>query len=89
MKAFITVSGKDTIGVIARVSSQCADLGINVEDVTQRILQGTFAMIMLVNLDNCSVSMDEMHQKFAALGQEMGMQINVTRQEVFDAMHKI
>ncbi len=89
MKAFITVSGKDTIGVIARVSNQCAALGINVEDVTQRLLKGMFAMIMLVDLDHCTVSIDEMHQKFADLGQEMGMQIVVTRQEVFDAMHNI
>lgn len=89
MKAFITVTGKDTVGVITRVSGLCADLGVNVEDVTQSILQGMFAMIMLVNLDNCTVSCEELRQRFLALAQEMGMQITVTRQEVFDAMHKI
>ncbi len=89
MKAFITVTGKDTVGVITRVSGLCAELGVNVEDVTQSILQGMFAMIMLVNLDGCTVSCDALRQRFLALGQEMDMQITVTRQEVFDAMHKI
>ena len=89
MKAFITVMGRDTVGVIAQVAGLCASLHINVEDVTQSILQGMFAMIMLVDLSGCSVSHEEMHRQFNALGQKMGMQITVTRQEVFDAMHTI
>ena len=48
MKAFITVIGHDTVGVVARVSGLCCELNINIEDVTQSILQGMFAMIMLV-----------------------------------------
>lgn len=89
MKAFVTVIGKDTVGVIAKVSGLCAQLGINVEDVTQSILQGMFAMIMLVDLSACTVTSAEMHTAFNQLAGEMGMQINVTRQEVFDAMHTI
>ena len=89
MKAFITVTGKDTVGVIARVSSLCAELNINVEDVSQSILQGMFAMIMLVDLDKCSADGETLRGRFQQLGEDMGMQITVTRQEVFDAMHKI
>jgi ACT domain-containing protein len=89
MKAFITVVGHDTVGVIAKVAGLCAELNINVEDVTQSILQGMFAMIMLVDISNCKVSHDEMHSRFSALSKDMKMQINVTRQEVFDAMHTI
>ncbi len=89
MKAFITVIGKDTVGVIARVSGLCAQLGINVEDVTQSILQGMFAMIMLVDLSACTVSGAELRTAFDRLSAEMEMQITLTRQEVFDAMHTI
>ena len=89
MKAVITVIGRDTVGVIARVSAVCAELNINIEDVTQSILQGMFAMIMLVDLSNCNVDHDQLHKRTDALAAEMGMQINVTRQEVFDAMHTI
>ena len=89
MKAFITVIGHDTVGVVARVAGLCTELNINIEDVTQSILQGMFAMIMLVDISKCSISHEEMHHRFDALAKEMGMQINVTRQEVFDAMHTI
>ena len=77
MKAFITVIGHDTVGVVAKVAALCCELNINIEDVTQSVLQGMFAMIMLV------------HTRTDALAKEMGMQINLTRQEVFDAMHTI
>lgn len=89
MKAFITVIGRDTVGVVAKVSGLCCELGINIEDVSQSILQGMFAMIMLVDLSDCTVSHEELHRRADALAAEMGMQINLTRQEVFDAMHTI
>ena len=89
MKAFITVMGHDTVGVVAKVSGLCSELNINIEDVTQSILQGMFAMIMLVALSPCNVGHEELHRRTDALAAEMKMQINVTRQEVFDAMHTI
>ena len=89
MKAVITVVGRDTVGVVAKVSGVCSELNINIEDVTQSIMQEMFCMIMLVNLEKCNVSHDEMRARFAAAGEEMGMQVNITRQEVFDAMHRI
>ena len=78
MKAVITVIGHDTVGVVARVSAVCAELNINIEDITQSILQDMFCMIMLVDISAC-----------ASEPAEMGMQVTVTRQEVFDAMHKV
>ena len=54
----------------------CSELNINIEDVTQSILQGMFAMIMLVDISKCSVSHEELHQRMDALAKEMGMQIN-------------
>lgn len=89
MRAFITVIGRDTVGVIAKISTACSELNINIQDVTQSILQEMFCMIMLVDISNCNVSHDEMRSRFAKVGEELGMQVNVTRQEVFDAMHKI
>ena len=61
MKAFITVIGHDTVGVVAKVAGLCTELNINIEDVTQSILQGMFAMIMLVDISNCNVSHEELH----------------------------
>ena len=89
MKAVITVIGKDTVGVVARISAVCSKLNINIEDMTQSIMQEMFCMIMLVDLSKCTVSHEELRSRFAQAGAELGMQVNVTRQEVFDAMHKI
>lgn len=89
MKAVITVIGRDTVGVIARVSGVCSEMNINIEDVTQSIMQQMFCMIMLVDLSHCSVPQEEMRRRLAEVGREMRMQVNVTRQEVFDAMHHI
>jgi ACT domain-containing protein len=78
-----------TVGVIAKVSAVCAELNINIEDVSQSILQQMFCMIMLVDLSACSAGQDAVHNRFAALGKEMNMQVTLTREEVFDAMHTI
>ena len=82
MKAVITVIGRDTVGVVAKVSAVCAELNINIEDVSQSIMQDMFCMIMLVDLSKANA-------EAAEVGKEMKMQVTVTRQEVFDAMHTI
>ena len=89
MKAVITVIGRDTVGVVAKVSAVCAELNINIEDVSQSIMQDMFCMIMLVDLTRCTAGQAEVRARFEQLGQKMGMQVTLTRQEVFDAMHKI
>lgn len=89
MKAVITVIGHDTVGVVAKVGAACAELNINIEDVTQSIMQEMFCMIMLVDLSKANAPQDVVRARFDALGKEMKMQVTLTRQEVFDAMHKI
>ena len=89
MKAFITVMGHDTVGVVAKVSTLCSELNINIEDVSQSIMQEMFCMIMLVDLSKSTAEAAAVRDRFAELGKEMKMQVTVTRQEVFDAMHTI
>ena len=89
MRAVITVIGKDTIGILHKVSGICANHNANVIEVTQSVMQEMFCMIMLVDLSAASTDHAAIRARFAALGEEMGMQVTLTRQEVFDAMHKI
>ena len=89
MKAFITVIGHDTVGVVARVSGLCSELNINIEDVTQSILQGMFAMIMLVDVSSCSMDFTAFAEKMKQKGDELGVDVRCTRQEIYDAMHRI
>jgi ACT domain-containing protein len=89
MKAFITVIGKDRVGIIAAVSSVLAELNINIEDISQTILQGTFTMIMAVDLAGASVSFEDAVAALKRKGQELGVEIIMRHEAIFQAMHRI
>ncbi|MBQ0097507.1 MAG: ACT domain-containing protein [Oscillospiraceae bacterium] len=89
MKAIITVLGKDTVGILAKVSSACAEENVNIIEVTQSVLQDMFAMIMLSEFDSEKVSFDEFQKKLDILGDENGLKIHVMHEDIFNSMHKI
>ena len=73
MKAVITVIGKDMVGILAKVSTVCAEKGINVIEVTQSILQDMFAMIMIVDISAATVPISELSDEFDTLGEKLGL----------------
>ncbi len=89
MKAVITVLGKDTVGILAKVSAACADEGVNIIEVTQSVMQDLFAMIMLADIKDSKVPLDELTQKLEKVGDEMGMKVHVMHEDIFNSMHKI
>ncbi|MDO5601804.1 MAG: ACT domain-containing protein [Oscillospiraceae bacterium] len=89
MNAVITVIGADKVGILAKVSGVCAEYNVNIEEVTQNILGEVFAMIMIVDVANSTVPFTALSEKLAAAGREIGTDIRITRQELFDAMHRI
>ena len=89
MRAVITVIGKDMVGILARVSAQCAGHGINVLEVTQSILQDMFAMIMIVDISAATVPISELSDEFDMLGEKLGLKIHVMHEDVFNSMHRI
>lgn len=89
MKAVITVIGKDQIGILAKISSLCAENQMNVEEVSQSIVQGMFAMTMVVDLSRCAHDITEIAADFAKEGEQMALDVRVTRSELYDAMHRI
>ncbi len=89
MNAVLTVVGKDMVGILAKVSVICADNHVNIEEVSQSILRNTFAMIMMVNVEKSKVEFTKLTKLLEDAGKEMGVDIHVTRQELFDAMHRI
>ena len=89
MKAVITVLGKDSVGILSKVSTACADVGANIIEVTQSVLQDLFAMIMLAEIDRASVSFDELADKLDKLGEENNLKIHVMHEDIFNSMHKI
>ena len=89
MKAIITVIGKDQVGIMYGVSGVLQELGVNIEDVTQTIMQEYFTMLMLVKIDESKASMKQVSEALDALGKEKGLSIRVQKEEIFDTMHKI
>ena len=89
MHAVITVIGKDMVGILARVSTICAEHNVNVVEVTQSILQELFAMIMMVDTSKSGLSFTEMAEEMEKLGKEIGMDIRMQSESIFNAMHKI
>ena len=89
MKAIVTVIGKDRVGITAAVCALLAQHNINILDISQTVLQDYFTMVMLADLENCSLSFAELTEKLSALGAEMDIAIRIQREDIFNAMHKI
>ena len=89
MKAVITVTGKDTMGIIAKVAAGCAEYGANIIDISQSVLRDYFAMIMLVDIDHLNVAFTDFVDHMNNLGRESGLIIQTMHEEIFQAMHTI
>ena len=89
MKAVISVTGCDAIGIIAKVSGKLFELNINIEDISQTIMQNYFTMIMMVDTSKATADFATILQAMNQLGQEIGMDIKMQNQSIFDAMHRV
>lgn len=89
MKAIITVIGKDKSGIIAKVSTKLADNDINIEDISQTIMQGFFTMVMLVDFSSSKLDFNTFVDEIKTLGKDIGVDIYVQHEDIFNSMHKI
>ena len=89
MNAIITVVGKDRVGIIAAICVKLAEFNINVLDISQTILHGSFTMVMAVDIAKANAAFNKVAEGLKELGQDMGLSIHIQREEIFDAMHTI
>lgn len=89
MKAVITVTGKDTVGIIASVSAVCAESGANIVDITQSVLGEYFAMIMLVEIEGLKTTFAAFADMLAELGKDRGLDIHTMHEDIFNTMHHV
>ena len=89
MNAVVSVIGKDRVGILARVSTECVNANANVLEVTQTLLRDTFAMTMLVDIDHISMELSEFVTHMEQVGKEMGLVIHVMHEDIFNSMHRI
>lgn len=89
MRGIITVLGKDKVGIIARVCVFLSEDGINILDISQTIVQGFFNMMMIVDMTGATRPFDDVYQGLEDLGREIGVEIKLQREDIFDSMHRI
>ncbi|MBP3665777.1 MAG: ACT domain-containing protein [Clostridia bacterium] len=89
MKAVITVTGKDSVGIIAKVATSCAEYGANIVDISQSVLSDYFAMIMLADIDSLTIEFSEFVDKLEALGKANDLVIHTMHEDIFNTMHHI
>lgn len=89
MKAVVTVTGKDTVGIIAAVSTECAKFGGNIVEISQSVLHEYFAMIMLVDIEKLEVPFANFAESLEALGKSKCLDIRAMHEDIFNSMHRI
>lgn len=88
-KAVITVVGKDTVGIIAKVCTYLANNQVNILDISQTIVQDYFNMMMIVDTDASLKDFKILSEELVQIGEEIGVVIHLQQEEIFDMMHRI
>ena len=88
-KTIITVVGRDTIGIIAKVCTYLAEHRVNIEDISQTIIQGYFNMMMVADTSNAVLSAADMSRELKSLGDTIGVVIRCQHEDIFNMMHRI
>lgn len=89
MKAVISVTGKDGVGIVAKVSVKCTECGANIIDISQTVLDGYFAMIMIAEINELNIPFGDFVDIMSTLGNENGLRIHTMHEDIFNSMHKI
>ena len=89
MKAVISVTGRDSVGIIAKVSAGCAKFDVNILDISQTVLKGYFSMLMVVDIDSINAPFTEFVDGMTKLGEDNGLFICTMHEDIFNSMHKI
>ena len=88
-KTIITVVGKETVGIIAKVCTYLAENGVNILDISQTIVSGYFNMMMITDISGATKSFSAISDEMEKLGEEIGVVIKCQREEIFEKMHRI
>jgi ACT domain-containing protein len=89
-RAIVTIIGLDRVGIIAEVSSALAEANVNILDISQSVLRDeVFTMIMMVDLAKARMPYEELSNRLKTIGRDLKVQVEVQREDIFKAMHRI
>jgi len=87
--SFITVIGKDKLGIVAKISDLLYKNNINIEDINQKIMEGLFVMTMLVDVSGCKCPLKRLNSSLENIGKKMGLKIQLQHENIFKMMHRV
>ena len=88
-KCIVTVVGKDTVGIIAKVCTYLAESKINILDISQTIVQGYFNMMMVVDISGIEKDFKVICEEMEQMGEDIGVKIQCQKEEIFEKMHRL
>ena len=89
MKAVVTVVGHDAKGIIAKVSTKCADFGGNIVEISQSVLKEYFAMIMVIDITELNMPFTAFVDEMKTVGESSDLDIRTMHEDIFNSMHRI
>ena len=88
-RAIVTIIGSDRVGIIAGIANVLSDANVNILDISQSVIREYFTMIMMVDSKGAAASFEELRQRLADKGEQLGVRVEIQREEIFQAMHRI
>jgi ACT domain-containing protein len=88
-RAIITIIGSDRVGIIAGISNLLADANVNILDISQSVIREFFTMIMMVDLTGSALSFPALSEALWRKGDELAVRVEIQREEIFKAMHRV
>ena len=88
-RAIVTIIGSDRVGIIAGISGAIAEANVNILDISQSVIREFFTMIMMVDIGGATMTFEELSRRLAKKGEELGVRVEIQREEIFKAMHRV
>ena len=88
-RAIVTIIGSDRVGIIAGISTAIAEAKVNILDISQSVIREFFTMIMMVDIGAATITFEELSRRLARKGEELGVRVEIQREEIFKAMHRV
>ncbi len=89
MKSVVKITGKDKIGIVAKVTGVLAENKVNILDINQTVKKDYFTMVMLVDTSKLSISYIELKNKLEKTGEDLNLSVNLQRQDIFNKMNEL
>ena len=88
-RAIVTIIGSDRVGIIAGIANVIAEANVNILDISQSVIREFFTMIMMVDLTGASITFEKLSERLARKGRDLGVRVEIQREEIFKAMHRV